>query len=172
MFRNSVTLSPFACLLAAVFVSTSCSSSKTPTSPSSTTTTTTTTSTISTPGVAGKLTVTVNPNPVPFSGKPITDVVGCTNRNNTWYYEQVLTESAGSTITINSEIDMFDGFVVNNLTGLKLVVPAKGELKLSPRWCSSESKAHTAQSMFGGVDASGNSVTIEGPLVNLMAAPK
>jgi hypothetical protein len=169
MFRKTVTLSPFACLLAAACVSTSCSSSKTPTSPS---TTTTTTSSISTPGVAGSLSVTVNPNPVPFSGKPITDVTGCTNRNNTWYYDQVLTENNGSTITIQSEIDMFDGFVVNNLTGLKMTVPAKGELKLSPRWCSSESKAHTSQSMFGGVDAMGNAISVEGPLVNLMAAPK
>jgi hypothetical protein len=170
MFRKTMTLSPLAFLMAAAFVSTSCGSSKAPTAPGPTTTTTPPTN--STPGVAGKLTVTVNPNPVPFSGKPITDVAGCNNRNNTWYYEQVLTESNGSTVTINSEIDMFDGFVVNNLTGLKLVVPAKGELKLSPRWCSSESKAHTAQSMFGAVDAAGNSISIEGPLVNLMAAPK
>ena len=176
MFRRSFALWPVVFLSAAGLLSSSCSSSNnTPTSPSTSstsTTTTTSTNTTSTPGVTGKLTVTVNPNPVPFSGKPITDVSGCNNRNNTWYYEQKVEESAGATVTINSEIDMFDGFVVNNLTGLKMVVPARGSMTLNPRWCSSESKAHTAQSMFGGVDANGNSVTVNGPVVNLMAAPK
>jgi hypothetical protein len=97
-------------------------------------------------------------------------VAGCANRNNTWYYEQTLEETAGAAVTIDSEIDMFDGFIVNNLTGLKIEVPAKGKTTLTPRWCSSESKAHTAQSIFGGVDANGHSVKVDGPTVNLMAA--
>ena len=118
----------------------------------------------------GKLSVSVNPNPVPFSGKPITDVAGCAQRNNTWYYEQVLEDTGGAALTITSEIDMFDGFVVNNLTDLHITVPANGKTTLNPRWCSAESKSHTAQSTFGGVDAKGNSFTVSGPKVTLMAA--
>ena len=169
MFRRSFALWPVVFLSAAGLLSSSCSSSNnTPTSPSTSSTSTTTTTPSAGPGT---LSVTVNPNPVPFSGKPITDVSGCQNRNNTWYYAQML-QSSGSAITITSEIDMFDGFVVNNLTALKIMVPANGTTTLNPKWCSSESKAHTAQSMFGGVDGAGNAVTVNGPLVNLMAAPK
>ena len=170
MFRRSSALWPVVFLSAAGLLSSSCSSSNnTPTSPSSSTSTPSN----STPSSAGpgSLSVTVNPNPVPFSGKAITDVSGCQNRNNTWFYQQVL-QSSGSAITITSEIDMFDGFVVNNLTALHMMVPANGTTTLNPKWCSSESKAHTAQSMFGGVDGAGNAVTVNGPLVNLMAAPK
>jgi hypothetical protein len=172
MFRKSFALWPVVFLLVAGPVSSSCGSSSTPTSPNTASSSTTAGTTPATPGVTGALTVTVSPNPVPFSGKPITDIAGCNNRNNTWYYQQTIQETNGSTVTINDEIDMFDGFVVNNLTGLKMVVGARTSMTLNPKWCSSESKAHTAQSMFGGVDANGTSVTVNGPLVNLMAAPK
>jgi hypothetical protein len=173
MFRKTLAPWPVLFLSVAGLVSSSCGSSTSPTSPGTNASTSTTAGATSpTPGVTGALTVTANPNPVPFSGRPITDIAGCNKRNNTWFYEQRIEESNGSTVTINSEIDMFDGFVVNNLTGLKMVVPAKGLMILNPRWCSSEAKAHTAQSMFGGVDANGTSVTVNGPLVNLLAAPK
>jgi hypothetical protein len=170
MFRKSFALWPVVLLSVAGLVTSSCGSSKSPTSP--TTNASTSTGTTSTPGVTGALTVIVNPNPVPFSGKPITDIAGCNNRNNTWYYQQMIQETNGSAVTINSEIDMFDGFVVNNLTGLKMIVPARGTMTLNPKWCSSEAKAHTAQSTFGGVDANGTSLTVNGPVVNLMAATK
>jgi hypothetical protein len=120
-------------------------------------------------GKTGSITVTVNPNPVPFNGKPITDVAGCARRNNTWYYELTLKESGGAPVTFNAQIDAFDGFVVNNLTGIKVEVPANGEVKLNPRWCSSTSSKHTAQHTFSGTDANGNAVNLQSPLINLMA---
>ena len=120
-------------------------------------------------GKTGTITVTVNPNPVPFDGKPITDVAGCARRNNTWYYELTLKESGGAPVTFNAQIDAFDGFVVNNLTGIKVEVPANGEVKLNPRWCSSTSGKHTAQHTFSGTDANGNAVNLQSPLVNLLA---
>ena len=64
----------------------------------------------------------------------------------------------------------FDGFVVNNLTGLKVSVPANGEIKLNPRWCSATSAKHTAQHTFSGTDANGNSINLQTPVINLMAA--
>ena len=120
-------------------------------------------------GRTGTVTVTVNPNPVPFDGKPITDVAGCAKRNNTWYYELTLRETGGAPVTFNAQVDAFDGFVVNNLTGIKVEVPANGEVKLNPRWCSSTSGKHTAQHTFSGTDANGNAVNLQSPLVNLMA---
>src|SRR5688572_5420932 len=40
--------------------------------------------------------ITINPNPVPFSGSPITDAPSCAGYANTWFYDQVLTEFAGT----------------------------------------------------------------------------
>jgi hypothetical protein len=158
MFGKSLTLRVVLSVsIAGVF---SACGSKSPTSPGE--------NGVNLPGGGGRLNVSVNPNPVPFSGKPITDVAGCQNRNNTWYYDQIL-ETSGSALTITSEIDMFDGFVVNNLTDLHITVPAGGKTTLNPRWCSSESREHTAQSTFGGVDANGNTFTVSGPKVTLMA---
>jgi hypothetical protein len=35
---------------------------------------------------AGSVQVVVDPNPVPFSGVPVTDSPGCATLKNTWYY--------------------------------------------------------------------------------------
>ena len=43
-----------------------------------------------------------------------------------------LKETGGAPVTIHSQIDAFDGFVVNNLTGLKISVPANGEHHAEP----------------------------------------
>jgi hypothetical protein len=152
-------------LLAALL--SACSSSSNPAGPSDTGSNNNAPS--SSVGKTGSISVTVNPNPVPFSGKPITDVAGCANRNNTWYYELTLKESGGAPVTFTSQIDAFDGFVVNNLTGIKLTVPANGELKLNPRWCSSTSSRHTAQHTFSGTDSNGNSINLQTPVINLNA---
>lgn len=169
MSRKFVTLWPVVSMLAVGLVVASCSS-KSPTTPSSSSSSTTPAPSNS--GGVGRITISVNPNPVPFSGKPITDVSGCANRNNTWFYDQILQETGGAPVTFNSEIDMFDGSVVNNKTSLSISVPANGKTTLSQRWCSSESKSHTAQSTFSGVDSKGNALTVNGPQINLMAAPK
>jgi hypothetical protein len=110
----------------------------------------------------------VNPNPVPFSGRRITDVAGCAQRNNTWFYELILEETGGAQITFHSQIDAFDGFVVNDLKGLSISIPPGGRITLHPRWCSSTNENHTALHTFTGSDAQGNSVTLETPSIQLM----
>ena len=50
----------------------------------------------------GSVVITVNPNPVPFSGVPVTDEPGCAVLPNTWYYDQVFTETAGVEVTFTS----------------------------------------------------------------------
>jgi hypothetical protein len=157
-------------LVAALMVSSGCSSSSNPAGPSENAQPQTQTPPPSgNSNATGAVTVIVNPNPVPFSGKPITDIAGCAKRNNTWYYELKLEETGGSPVTFHSQIDAFDGFVVNNLSGLRINVPARGSVTLNPRWCSSTSAKHTAQHTFTGTDAKGTPITLQSQLVNLMA---
>lgn len=154
-------------LLAGFLTASGCSSSSNPAGPTDTSSNAPANSSV---GRTGSISVTVNPNPVPFDGRPITDVAGCARRNNTWYYELTFTESGGAPVTFTSQIDAFDGFVVNNLTGIKISVPANGEVKLNPRWCSSTSSSHTAQHTFSGTDSNGNAVNLQTPVINLLAS--
>lgn len=117
---------------------------------------------------AGGVQVTVEPNPVPYSGKPITDLAACNNKNNTWYYDQLLKEVGGVQVTFTKRVDTFDGWPVNELTNLNIVVPANGTVKLETRWCSASSSEHNAQSVFSGTDAKGNLVTATGGVVRLL----
>jgi len=140
-----------------------CSDSSSPTEPSSTAPPTTM------PPSTGSVKVEVLPNPVPFSGQPVTDAgPACNDKKNTWYYDQVFTESGGSEVTFRNRIDTFDGFTVNELSGLNIVVQANGTLTLHTRWCSGTPSNHTARSSFTGTDASGKMVTVTGPNVQLM----
>ena len=140
-----------------------CSDSSSPTEPSSPAPTTTL------PPSTGSVKVEILPNPVPFSGQPVTDAgPGCQGVKNTWYYDQVLTESGGSEVTFRNRTDTFDGFTVNELSGLNIVVQANGTLTLHTRWCSGVPQEHTARSSFTGTDATGKMVTVTGPSVRLM----
>jgi len=113
--------------------------------------------------------ITVRPNPVPFSGAPITDAPNCANYANTWFYDQVLQEYGGQTVTFTSRIDTFDGRTANNITGLRIVLGPHESTTLRARWCSGAGTAHSAQSMFNGTDGAGNVVTVTGPVAQLMA---
>jgi hypothetical protein len=167
MFPKSSVRWLFVFLAGGLFLNAACSGPSNPAGPSSNGNSSPPPS--STAGLTGSVAVSVNPNPVPFSGKPITDVKACEKRNNTWYYEQSLEEKGGVAVTFHTQQDWFDGFLVNDLTGLKVVVPARGRLSNNVRWCSSTNSKHTAQSTFTGVDANGNAVTVKGPVAQLMA---
>jgi hypothetical protein len=118
---------------------------------------------------AATVQIVANPNPVPFSGAPITDAAECANYAFTWFYDTVLQETAGSEVRFTSRIDTFDDKTANNLQGLNIVLGPHSSLTLHTRWCSGSSTAHTTQSSFTGVDASGNAVSAMGPAVRLMA---
>jgi len=121
------------------------------------------------PPNSGTVQLTVNPNPVPFSGVPVTDTPDCADLPNTWYYDQIFKEFGGNTVTFTSRVDEFDGFVVNNLTGLDITIPPLGSLTLRARWCSGNPTAHTALSTFSGVDSRGASVNVTTPTIHLLA---
>jgi hypothetical protein len=114
--------------------------------------------------------ISVNPDPVPFSGAAILDTGQCTDFTNTWFYDTVLQETAGVNVTFTSRIDLFDGKVANNLTGLNITLGPHDTVVLHTRWCSGASTAHSAQSIFGGVDGNGNLVSAQGQIAQLMAA--
>jgi len=116
--------------------------------------------------------VSVNPNPVPFSGAPITDAPECKGYAFTWFYDTVLQETGGNSVTFTSRVDNFDGKLANNLTGLNIVLGPHDTVTLRTRWCSGASTSHTAQSIFGGVDANGTAVTASGHVAQLTAAGK
>jgi hypothetical protein len=118
---------------------------------------------------AANVQLTVNPNPVLFSGQPITDTASCTGSKNTWFYDQVFKETAGVSVIFTSRIDKFDNTPVGNQTGLNVSVPASGSLTWHSRWCSATPTAHTAQTIWTGMDANGHSITATGPVVQLMA---
>ena len=117
----------------------------------------------------GAVTITIQPNPVPFSGTPITDTPSCANFANTWFYDQVFQETGGVDVTFHTRADTFDGKPANSFTGLNITVPAHGSVTLHTRWCSGAGIGHTAQSTFSGADAKGDTVSVTGPVAYLNA---
>jgi len=118
------------------------------------------------PSPTGVITVQINPNPVPHSGARIPDAPGCANVAHTWFYDQVISETGGSTVTLTNRIDLFDDRETNN-RAVNIVVPANGRTTIATRWCSSARTAHSAQTRWTGTDASGRSITVLGPRVAL-----
>ena len=116
----------------------------------------------------GAVQVTVSPNPVAFSGQPITDLASCSTRPNTWFYDQVLKETGGVAVTVTRRVDTFDG-AAGSATNPNLRIAANGSTSVRTRWCSVSAAAHTAQTTFSGTDANGKAWTAAGPLVRLSA---
>lgn len=124
------------------------------------------------PAVAqGRVEIRVVPNPVPYSGDRISDVPGCVSSQNTWFYDQILTESGGSAVTFTQRIDLFDNTRTNDRSDLSIEVPANGSITLRTRWCSATSAEHTAESRFSGKDAAGNEIAVTSGVVRLMKKP-
>jgi len=122
------------------------------------------------PQAVGAVQITVNPNPVPHSGAPITDAAGCVGVKYTWFYDQVFRETGGSNVTFTNRIDLFDDRETNNIGNLNVVVGAGGGNSIRSRWCSSTKSAHSAQTRWTGTDAAGRSISVLGPKV-ILAAP-
>lgn len=120
------------------------------------------------PSPTGVLTVRINPSPVPHSGARIPDAPGCANVQFTWFYDQILSETGGSTITLTNRIDLFDDRETNN-RAVNIVVPANGSTTIATRWCSSARSAHSSQTRWTGTDAAGRSISVLGPKVTLNA---
>jgi hypothetical protein len=110
--------------------------------------------------------IEVRPNPVPFSGAPITDAASCSGSPNTWFYDQVFTETAGVAVKFTNRTDTFDGRVTNN-GAADVSVPANGTVTIKSRWCSAAAVSHTAKTTFTGTDANGHTINASGGDVQL-----
>ena len=99
---------------------------------------------------------------------PITDSAGCSSVPNTWYYDMVLIEVGGQTVTLRNRVDVFDGKPTNNLSNLNIVIPAYSRTQIRARWCASADANHTAATTFSGTDASNNEVKVTSPVITLM----
>ena len=113
------------------------------------------------PSPVGAISIQVNPNPVPHSGAPI-DAAGCANVRFTWFYDQIISETGGSTVTLTNRIDLFDERETNN-RAVNIVIPANGSTTIQTRWCSSNRAQHSAQTRWTGTDAGGRTVIVLGP---------
>jgi hypothetical protein len=147
-------------LVVIAILAASCSKNGSPTSPSGD---------VELPRATGSVRVSINPSPVPFSGVPVTDTPECAGKPNTWFYDQVFTETSGAAVTLTSRMDFFDGFTVNNIQGISIDIPAGGSETRRARWCSGNATNHTAQSTFSGIDSRGNAVVVNTQVIKLMA---
>ena len=110
----------------------------------------------------------VDPEPVPYSGRPVTDTTACRDLPHTWYYDQHLHAETGIGVTFTERENFFDGrFVSRNSQTIQL--QGNGTVILRTRWCSGHAKFHYAQTRFKGRDENGEPITISGPWVRLLA---
>jgi hypothetical protein len=116
--------------------------------------------------------MSIVPNPVPYSGERITDVASCATSTNTWFYDQVFTETGGSALTFTRRVDFFDNIRVSDRNDINVVVPANGTLTMRTRWCSVLSTEHSAESIFTGTDAAGTVIEASAGIVRLLGAPR
>ena len=121
-----------------------------------------------TPSGPGKLDVTINPNPVPWSGNPIQGS-GCDGVTNTWFYNQVLKNTGGKTIVVSDRTDFFNNREVLKRNGLGITIAPGAESTVTTRWCSASVGPHTARTDFSGQDVDGVAAVFHGTTVTLNA---
>jgi hypothetical protein len=102
---------------------------------------------------------------VPQANPP---VASC-SLSNTWQYEQRLTNTGGSTVTLSDRENFFGGVSVSKPTGLGIVLAPGASTTIPTSWCSANNIEHRASSNFTGSDAAGNRVNFSGPTVRLLA---
>jgi hypothetical protein len=119
------------------------------------------------PGSPGALSVSISPNPVPWSSDPVPNC----NLANRWHYEQTLKNAGGTRMTISDRVDFFDGVEVSKRSGLAIVLDPDQDSTITTSWCSANNIEHRVQTNFSGSDDSGNRVTFTGTTVRLQRKP-
>jgi hypothetical protein len=116
-----------------------------------------------------RLLIKIDPEPVPHSGKRITDVAACTGEQMkyTWFYDQILHADTGVAVVLSERENFFDGVFTGNSSG-GLSIPANGTIVVHSRWCSGNAEFHYAQTRYKGRDDYGQPIEISGPWVRLM----
>jgi hypothetical protein len=120
-----------------------------------------------TPTGPGRLEVAITPNPVPYASPTLAT---CGSLPHSWEYTQTLRNTGGSTITITSRTNYFDGVEFSSAGSLGIVIQAGGSLTVTPttKWCSSNNIEHTTRTDYVASDAAGNRIAVTGPNVRLL----
>jgi hypothetical protein len=122
------------------------------------------------PSTHQRVSIKIDPDPVPHSGTPITDVAACRRpeMKYTWYYDQLIHGETGVPVDLSERENFLDGVFTSRIGG-SLLLNGNGTINLHTRWCSGNAKFHYAQTRFKGKDDYGQPVEISGPWVRLMA---
>ena len=88
---------------------------------------------------------------------------------NTWHYDQRLTNTGGSTVTLSDRENFFDGVSVSKQSGLGIVLAPGASTTIPTHWCSANNIEHRASTNFSGSDAANNRIAFTGPTVRLLA---
>ena len=111
--------------------------------------------------------MTVDPNPVPFSGLP-TSVQGCAESANTWYWTYALRETGGVDIRVTERIHFVDQIEIRREGGFFL--RANRTVPVTTSTCVADATtAHTYFTRFVGTDANNNTFTYTVPAFQLLA---
>lgn len=103
---------------------------------------------------------------MPFSGAPA-EAVGCQGRPNTWFWEQIVTETAGVGITITSVNTVVDNNAGNDVNP-NYQLAANGTWTRKMNFCfATETLSHTVQVTYKGTDANGHAVSVSAPVTTL-----
>jgi hypothetical protein len=119
------------------------------------------------PSTHPRVTIKVNPEPVLYSGQPITDTPACRNLPHTWFYDVHLHGETGIRVNFSERDNFFEGRFVGRSGGFELA--PNGTVVLHVRWCSGYPKFHYTQHRFKGTDEYGEKVEISSPWIRLYA---
>jgi hypothetical protein len=120
------------------------------------------------PGGSSIIQIKIEPDPVRYSGRPITDVAGCRILAHTWFYTQIVHNTTGKEVTLNLRENFFDGRFTSKNEAL-INLERNGTARIETRWCSGYPTQHYAQTRYSGRTSDGEKITISGPWVVLHA---
>ena len=120
------------------------------------------------PSTHPRVSIKVDPEPVLYSGAPITDVAACRSLPHTWFYDMKIHGETGVRVNFSERENFFEGRFVSRSGGFELA--PNGTVILHVRWCSGYPRFHYTQHRLKGTDEYGEKVEISSPWIALYAA--
>lgn len=120
------------------------------------------------PSTHPRVSIKIDPEPVLYSGTPITDVVSCRTLPHTWFYDVILHGETGVRVNVSERENFFGGRFTSKSGGFEL--GPNGTVVLHVRWCSGYPTFHYTQHRFKGTDEYGEKIEISTQWIRLYAA--